>query len=65
VTKLILSEIDKRDRASGGKCGISPIEICQNLGVSYSEIKETLNELNQQQKINVRRGINSFLIFKA
>jgi len=65
MTKLILDEINKKHKSSGGKCGLTPIQLCNNIGLSYTEIKETLNDLHQNNKIKVRYGVNSFLLFKA
>lgn len=65
MIEIILNEVDKRHASSGGHCGISPVELCRILGKKYSEIKEHLNQLHSENRIKVRMGINSLLLFKS
>lgn len=60
----VLAAIDDTHTKTGGKCGISPVEISIKLNVMYSEIKEVLNQLFQDKAIIVKKGINGYLLFK-
>lgn len=64
MKERILSEVNKKHNSSGGKCGLTPIELCRILEVSYAEIKEYLNDMHFNKELRVRKGINSFLLFK-
>lgn len=61
----ILEIIGQANNSSGGKCGITPAKICLELDMEYKDVKESLNELFESEKIKVRDGINGYLLFKA
>ena len=61
----ILKEVEKKHVSSGGHCGLSTIQLTENMNVTYGDIKELLNKMHSDKLIRVRNGINSYLLFKA
>ncbi len=60
----IIKVIDDYHEKTGGKCGISAIQIAQHLNTTFLEIRDALNDLNDNNAFTVREGINNILIFK-
>jgi hypothetical protein len=65
LKKEILDQVDLYHTKTGGKCGLTPVNLSFKIGRPYSELKTHLNELYSEKKINVRKGINHYLLFKA
>ncbi len=59
----ILQIIEENHKATGGKCGISIVQLSVKAGIGISSVRPLLKELHTAGKIKVRDGINSKLIF--
>jgi len=64
LEKKVLKEVSDYHDKTNGKCGISAMLIAEKLNISFSELKQTLNNLNDKKAFTIRKGINSILIFK-
>jgi hypothetical protein len=61
----ILEAINETHNKTNGKCGIKSIEIASKLGVTFLDIRDSLNDLNDKKAFKIRKGINNILLFKA
>lgn len=59
----LLEVIKEKHQRSGGKCGTKPVEIAMQLKLEYSETKEILRILHKEKKIQIREGVNTYLLF--
>jgi hypothetical protein len=64
LKERVLNLLEEYHRKTGGKCGLSFVNICIELSVSNEIIKPILNYLYKQKVILIREGINGKLIFK-
>jgi hypothetical protein len=55
--------IKSNQNNNGNKCGTSLVEIYLDFSEDLNTIKKILNKLNSENKIKVRQGLNSKLIF--
>lgn len=59
----LLQIIEDYDKATGGSCGITMVQLCVKAGTGINSLKSLLKELHAAGMIQVRDGINSKLIF--
>lgn len=59
----LLQLIEDFNKATGGKCGITMVQLCEKAGMDFPNLKPLLKELHTEGKIKVREGINQKLIF--
>lgn len=64
LVSRVLCVIEEKHNKSNGKCGISPLNVSEKLEMKYVDLKEVFNHLYQTNQIKVRKGINSYLLFK-
>jgi hypothetical protein len=64
LEKKVLKEVSDYHDKTNGKCGISAMLIAEQLNMSFLELRETFNDLNDKKAFTIRKGINSILIFK-
>jgi len=55
--------IENRQKQNGNFCGTPITTLISEFEVPYSELKPILNNLHQNKKIIVRKGLNQLLIF--
>jgi len=64
IEKKVLKEVSDYHNKTNGKCGISAVQIAEKLNISFLDLRETLNALNDKKAFIIRKGINHILIFK-
>ena len=64
IRQKILEIIDAKHKSSNGHCGVSPVDLKFGIEVGYKLIAKQLNYLHENDLILVRKGINSYLLFK-
>lgn len=61
----ILNKIEEHHVLSDGKCGVTAIDLCAEIGVEYSTAKPILNEMYKNKEFKIKDGINGYLLFKV
>lgn len=64
LCEKILNIINDNHNKTGGYSGLKPVELKLKLNIEYRQIRDVLNWLYENNKIKVRKGINSHLLFK-
>ncbi|AWG26020.1 hypothetical protein FK004_12690 [Flavobacterium kingsejongi] len=60
----ILKIVNAKHRESDGKCGTYLHEFANLLGQSMAEVNEIFSEMYNDEEIDIRIGINGYMIFK-
>ena len=60
ILKIVSDYHNKTD----GKCGIGAVDIANKMNLSFIDIRDSLNNLNDLKLFRIRKGINHILIFK-
>jgi len=60
----VLESIGANHEKSGGKSGITPVQVSMQLNIDFSSLRDILNHLYENKLIKVREGNNSYLLFK-
>jgi hypothetical protein len=63
VKELVLQTLKEYHDQTDGHCGLSPVKICFRINVKFQPVREALNELYDESKISVHKGINTLLVF--
>ncbi len=61
---MILELVNEKHKLSRGSCGTYIADLVNVLNVSVAEIMEPLSELNKENIISIRLGINGDLVMK-
>lgn len=60
----ILEIVDRKHISSNGSCGTSFVELINELNVSAAKLEEMISEMYNDEEIQVREGINGFMVMK-
>lgn len=58
----ILEIVKQKHISSGGKCGTYFVEFLSALNLSAAEFEELISEMYNDDKIDIRMGINGFMV---
>lgn len=59
----ILSILYEQHYKSDGHCGLTARQVANSLGLEFKDIRDALNNLYDNDKIEVKEGINNKLLF--
>ena len=63
LEEKIIDILSNQHDISDGHCGLTAREVAETLDLEFDDIRDALNNLYDNGKIDVRRGINNRLLF--
>ncbi|EKT4545557.1 hypothetical protein AAIP58_000077 [Flavobacterium psychrophilum] len=64
MQQQILELVKKKHISSGGSCGIRFVDLQVKLNLQPEEFEALISEMYNDEKIDIRIGINGFLVMK-
>lgn len=64
MKQQIIDLVNEKHISSAGKCGMYFAEFTTKLNISLSEFEELITEMYNNEEIDIRNGINGFMVMK-
>jgi hypothetical protein len=60
----IIEIVNKKHQETKGHCGTYMVDFIKLLKIKYSQLEPILSEMYNQEQIEIREGVNGYLVMK-